>query len=686
MHYQSRSVISKFLSLLCVLISFISLNVKGQELYVGTNYHPHDSDLKQWKRDIPLMQAAGFKVVRMGHLAWDSYEPAEGKFNFSWFDTVMNMMNKAGIKVILDIAIRPAPLWLHHKYPSVNITDASGNMLYPNTRYMVDIGDPDYQRYAFKYADTLTKRYANYPALLAFGIDNESGDGQYSYSETAKGRYIDWLKKKYRSVDTLSKAWAGQRWSRRISQFDEIGFPVSGNIGGSPERMLDFRRFESDEISGFLLKLMDIVHSNAPKALTTTNAWYYSGKKYFDYSNIAYSGKMDRDGGGYYPGNSLTKNDGLYDASFGVARVQFENPAPYWGVEFTTMTAVPNSIRKTAYASLMFGNQMVCGWTWQSMAGGEEQYLEGMVDWDGEPNRKYQEYKQMAAEFKKIEKYGFPYRVKADVGLAFSYGSQIASYAFPEQHDGQLQTCFNLFAKRNIDTRMIEISKSDLEYKLLILPGFALMEQATADKIRAYVKNGGTIIMTSYSAMVDAHNQVFTSPHPGMLNDVFGISVHSFEETANLNEISRLKFTGNKLNVNYNNIDVVTESPRFDVIEARGADVIGKISSLDKDYPVITTHKYGKGTALYIGIPARETVLNPLINELLKATSVNKGPDTPTDVMARNTDSHHTLYLNLSGDNKVISVKGTVKSILTGNIYTGQFTLKPFEPEFIELK
>jgi beta-galactosidase len=62
------------------------------------------------------------------------------------------------------------------------------------------------------------------------------------------------------------------------------------------------------------------------------------------------------------------------------------------------MTAVPDACRKQAYASLMFGNQMVCGWTWQSMWAGEEQYLQGLVDWDGIPNRKYYEYKQIASD------------------------------------------------------------------------------------------------------------------------------------------------------------------------------------------------------------------------------------------------------------------------------------------------
>jgi beta-galactosidase len=537
--------------LITIGILFVfSVNANSQMLFIGANYHPHDSNHDQWEKDIALMKAAGFNVVRMGHLAWDSYEPSEGKFNFCWFDTVMDMMNQAGIKVILDIAIRPAPIWLHHKYPSINITDANGNVLYPNHRYMEDIGDPMYQKYALRYADTITSRYGKHPALLAFGIDNESGDGPISFSETARERYIGWLKTKYSTLDKLNKAWATQRWSRRINEFEEIGFPISGSINGAPERMLDFRRFVSDEVNQALFKVMDKVNTNAPNVQTNTNAWYFSPMKFFDYSPIAYSGKMTREGTGFYPGLSLTTNLGVMDALFGISRVQFESINPYWNTEFTTMTAVPNSIRKSAYATLMYGNQMVCGWTWQSMHSGEEQYLEGMIDWDGIPNRKYYEYKKIATEFKKIEKY-FPYKVQAEVGLAFSFPSEIASIYFPEQHQNQLQACFDLFYYRNMDARVVEISRSSLNYKLLFVPGVAVMDEATAAKIRGFVNNGGTVIMTSNSAVVDETGRVFASTHPGRLGDVFGIRVGSFEEPEALNEISRKSFKGKKIEYTY---------------------------------------------------------------------------------------------------------------------------------------
>ncbi|MCX6222900.1 MAG: beta-galactosidase [Bacteroidia bacterium] len=678
---------NKIRILLLVAISlFFSFALNAQVLYVGANYHPHDDkNLEKIKSDIQLMKAAGLNAVRMGHLAWDSYEPSDGQFDFEWFDKVMDMMNQAGIKVILDIAVRPAPMWLHYKYPSIDVVDKNSDVQYPNHRYMEDIGDPMYQQYALRFADALTKRYGKHPALVAFGVDNESGDGPISYSETAKRRFIVWLRNKYSNLDNLNKAWATQRWSRRFNQFEEIGFPVATHTNDVPERMLDFRRFVSDEINQFLFKVIDKINTNAPNALVNTNAWYYSPLKYFDYSQIAYSGKMTREGCGFYPGTTLTTNWGVMNALFGISRIQFESTNPFWCSEFTTMTAVPNAIRKQAYSTLMYGNQMVCGWTWQSMHSGEEQYLEGMVDWDGIPNRKYDEYKKIATEFKKIEKY-FPYKVQSEVALAFSFPSQIASSSFPEQQENQLQACYNLFYFRNMDSRVVEISRSPLNYKLLIVPGVTVMDETTATKIRDFVKNGGTVIMTSNSAVVDETGKVFASTHPGRLSDVFGIRVGSFEETETINEISRKSYKGKKIEFTYKGKAIDTESARFDIIDPKGAEVIGNLTSLDKDYPIITSNKYGKGRAIYVGLPAKGEVLGSLIDDLIVELGIKKGPEVPSGVMARQIDKNHFLYLNVSREPKEIKMSSKAKSILFDKDYSGNFTIAPYEPEFIEIK
>jgi beta-galactosidase len=138
--------------------------------------------------------------------------------------------------------------------------------------------------------------------------------------------------------------------------------------------------------------------------------------------------------------------------------------------------------------------------------------------------------------------------------------------------------------------------------------------------------------------------------------------------------------------VSYKGNNVETESPRFDVIEPKGAEVLGNITSLDKDYPVITSNKYGKGRAIYIGMPARGEVLSPLLDDLISELYIKQGPDVADGVMARQIDEKHILYLNNSSEPKEIQMKGKSRSILYDKDYTGNFMISSYEPEFIELK
>jgi beta-galactosidase len=114
--------------------------------------------------------------------------------------------------------------------------------------------------------------------------------------------------------------------------------------------------------------------------------------------------------------------------------------------------------------------------------------------------------------------------------------------------------------------------------------------------------------------------------------------------------------------------------------------VLASITSLDKDYPIITSNNYGKGRAIYVGLPAKDEVLNPLLDDLINELSIKKGPDVPTGVMARQIDATHILYLNVSGESKEIPMRRNSRSILFDKDYSGNFTIAPYEPEFIELK
>jgi beta-galactosidase len=653
-------------------------------LMVGVNYHPHDNkDPQKIQSDIALMHAAGFNVVRLGHLAWDSFQPREGEWDFAWFDQVMDAMAQSGLKVVLDIATRPAPLWLHQKHPDIDITDSSGNRLYANHRYMEDVGNPDYQRYALQLTDTLTKRYAHHPALYAFGMDNEPGDGPISYSESVRTRFVQWLKDKYVRLDALNRAWASQRWSRKIGEWNEVGLPQSGDVAGAPERQLDFRRFLSDDLNAFYARMLSLMQRNAPQALTTTNAWYYSASKYFDYAPIAYSDRMKRQGFGFYPGGSLHTYWGLMDNLFGITRIQFENDTPFWCNEFTTMTAAPGSMRRAAYASLLYGNELVCGWTWQSMHGGEEQYLQGLLDWDGVPNRKYEEYARIAQEFKKISPY-FPYVKQSEVGLAYNFESQMLTAHAAQSHDRQVQTAFDALCKRNLDVNMLDLRYSQKPYKLMILAGLNMVDSLTAQRIKDFVYNGGVVVMTSNSAMADPTGQIYSTTRPGLLADLFGIRLGGIEDTATMNECSAT-CTGSQLQVDYKGHSSLIQADSYDVIHLNGASAWATIQNFGDSIPLITKRSYGRGKAIYMGVAAHEGLLGSLLDDLLPQIGVAQGPAVPSEVMAREVAPHKFMYLNLSGETKVIPSDKPSRSLLyDGRTYSHDISLPPYEVEFVE--
>jgi len=300
------------------------------QLFVGTCYQPVDRSPEQIDQDIAIMKRAGFNVVRMGDLSWDSFEPSQGKFTFEWFDSIMDKMHAAGIRVILDIPGLPAPIWLHRAYPGVDIVAQNGTRLPPAERYMDNISDPNYVREVGMMADKLMKRYANHPAVVAIGYDNEIGNGFMSYSEADRQRFIAWLTKKYGTISELNKAWATQRWSRRLNSFEDVDLPLADGPGPS-ERYLDLHRYWSDVTVDRLKELDAIRQRNMPNVPSISNLWDTASRRGFDYLST-YKDYVSYGAEGFYPGDPVS-------GAFGALMTKAGLPTPIWFNEFTAAAA-----------------------------------------------------------------------------------------------------------------------------------------------------------------------------------------------------------------------------------------------------------------------------------------------------------------------------------------------------------
>jgi beta-galactosidase len=647
------------------------------QLFVGTCYQPIDRTPEQIDRDIAIMKHAGFNVVRMGDLSWDSFEPSQGRFDFEWFDKVMDKMQANGIRVILDIPGSPAPIWLHRANPGVDIVSQNGTRLPPAERYMDDISDPGYVRELGVLADALTKRYTHHPAVIAVGYNNEIGNGFMSYSEADRQRFITWLKKKYGTIDELNKAWATQRWSRRLNSFEDVDLPLADGPGPS-ERYLDLHRYWSDVTVARLEELEAIRQRNMPDIPSISNLWDTASTRGFDYL-ATYKSYVSYGALGFYPGDPVS-------GALGALMTRGDLVTPIWFNEFTAggggYYGTPGRSRMYAYLGLMMGAQGFLAWTFNSHLGGEEQALFGLVDHDGTPSWKVDEFARIASEFRQLSKYGFPRYTHPEVAIAYSFDSFVDSNPngpsnttrqyFKPSYTEQVQGAIEPLFRANIDTAIINIGHDSLSpYKLVIVPADYVMDAASAKALRAYVSGGGTVLMTAFSAKVDEHGLWFDTPLPGRLSDVFGLRTNAFYDFP-----APLKFQ-----LGGNSIETAVH--HYEVLEPSTATVVARFTNTADHSPAVTINKFGKGNAIYLATESNASAIGPLMNYFYTIAGIQPGPETPEGVYARVVDGR-TLFVNTTGEEKRIPIAGVKKGIISNRVYEEAVVLGPMEADLVE--
>ncbi len=648
-------------------------------MFVGACYQPIDRTLSQIKADIAIMKSAGFNVVRLGDLSWDSFEPAKGKFTFAWFDKILDQMQAAGIRVVLDIPGSPAPIWLHRAYPGVDIVNQEGCRLPPAERYMDNISDPDYARHAKILAEGMLKRYAKHPAIVAIGYDNEIGNGFMSYSEADRQRFIAWLKKRYGTVARLNKAWATQRWSRRLGSFDDVDLPLKNGPGPS-ERYLDLHRYWSDVTVQRLKELEAVRRKYMPDTPTLSNLWDYAWRRGFDYL-ATYKEYVSFGAMGFYAGGPI-------DGSFQIMMTKGALPTPPWLNEFTAggggWYGDPGRSRMLALSTALIGCQGVMAWTFNSHSGGEEQALFGLVDHDGKASWKIGEWAQIAKDFKTLAKYGFPRYNEPEVAIAYSFEAAVASAPngpsnttkqyFKTPYMDQVQAAFEPLFKKNIDAAVINIGHESLaKYKLVIVPALYLLDEKSAKAIREYVSNGGTVLMTGYSAKMNENSQWFETGLPGRLGEVFGLRTAAFYR--------------NDSGVNFmlNGKEHLSKAQYYEILEPSTAKELGAITNsyLPEHAPILTVNRFGKGQAFYLATESNVSAIAPVLDIVKKAAGIEDGPATPEGVYARVINGR-TFYVNSNWNEVRIPIDGTKKGLLSNKAFTGELVIGAKDADLVE--
>lgn len=246
--------------------------MKTDKLYFGAAYYSEYLPYDRIEKDMEMMARAGMNTIRIAESTWSTLEPADGTFDFTHIDRMLDVSAKYGISVIVGTPTYAIPTWLVRKYPDILAVTNDGPSLYCHRQNM-DITHPGYRMHAERVIRTLMEHVKNVPHIIGFQLDNET-KSYGTAGPRVQQMFVEYLKEKYSHIDEFNHEFGLDYWSNRVNAWED--FPdVRGTINQS--LAAEFQKFQRSLVTDFLSWQADIVREYArPEQFITQNfdfAW-----------------------------------------------------------------------------------------------------------------------------------------------------------------------------------------------------------------------------------------------------------------------------------------------------------------------------------------------------------------------------------------------------------------------------
>jgi beta-galactosidase len=284
----------------------------------------------------------------------------------------------------------------------------------------------------------------------------------------------------------------------------------------------------------------------------------------------------------------------------------------------TNTPLLKGQVRDMAWQAIGHGADTVEYWQWRSAPNGQEEYHGVLVGADGTPVPVYDEIQKVGEEFAKAGPALAGTSPHSDVALVNDYDSRWA-IDFQRHSAGfnpvvEMLAFYGPLREQTQSVDMISINTPLDGYKVVELPGLNVISQATADRLIAYVRNGGHLLLGPRSAMKDEYNALQPERQPGPLESFLGGRVDQFYALD-----SDVPLTGD-LGSGTANIwaeQVSAQSPETKIVER-----YGKSNGWLDDQPAVLSRQVGKGSITYVGAWLDPSLLNTLTTGLLEEAGV----------------------------------------------------------------
>lgn len=625
-------------------------------MLLGVDYYPEQWDLNMLENDLNTIKELGSNVIRIGEFSWHLMEKTEGNYDFSFFDKVIHEASKKGIKVIMGTPTATIPAWLAKKHPSIVSEFEGGKKRTFGGRHIYCFNSPYMYEYSEKIIRQLVNHYKNEKAIVAWQIDNEIGHegSDVCYCENCQREFRNFLSKKFKgNIDKLNEVYGTTFWSQEYNSFDEIPTPMETITTHNPALRLDWERFRSESIVNFINFQTQLIHEIDEKAIVMHDFPGGGLSKHVDYSKCAKD--IDQVAYNNYPVWGGQKEPiKPHEIAFNLDYIRGLKGDNFWiteaimgaqGHDVTGFLPRPNQAKMWSYQGMAHGCDSMMYFRYRGATKGAEQFCYGIIDADNVKRRKFYEVQSF---FKDISNYSkqMKSKIKNDVAIIYDYDS-LAAFRIQRQSyllnvEEEMKKFYKAFYDVNVGVDIIPEDRDISSYKVVIMPQLIITKPQIEKKIKDFVQNGGTVVMTYRCAVKDGDNNVpFGKTMPVNYNELAGIQVI---ETESLQDYDAYTVSGKGQYENINGVGGIFR----DMIVPIDAEVLFNYSDKFYDeFAAVTRKKHDKGYVYYIGCGVEYSILEKIMSDVMKQNNISTRPSPEgVEIVERGDDNKITMYIN----------------------------------------
>ena len=672
-------------------------------MYFGVDYYPEhwvfpyggtaENPEAQWQRDAEHMVAAGINVVRIGEFSWGLCETEDGKFDFDWLKRVMDVMGENGIRVVLGTPTAAPPIWLAKNHPEILPVDDRGLVRHEGTRRAACLNSNVYWNYSKRIVEKLAQALGDHPQLLAWQIDNSLGGNftEAAFNEDTRRDWHLWLEAKYETIERLNQRMGLRHWGQIVSAWDQVPMPMVAPTQHNPALVLDWNRFCSDTIVQFVKMQADILREITPDRPVTTNLRalrhrfdHFDLAEQLDFVSIESTAAIRAK-----PAEIACEIDMLRSLKKTGIRTP-DGDTGFWvmeqkagNVNWQDVNSLvrPGVLRMFTYQLISRGATAVLFFRWRQPRIGSEKFHGAVLPHNLAGSRRvFDEITQLGEELKILTPALKDTQVVAPACILYSHESdwilqqpnQPNKFFSLREH---IQLIYNALHDRNILVDFARPSEDLSRYKIVFAPSLHLLSSTDASRLKLYVQNGGTLVSTFNTGLVDEYNVAPDTGFPHDLTDLFGMEVQEFDMLPQ-GEENHLTFKG-VFPTSYLHPARVW----CDLIEPKGCQIVATYA---KDFfagkPAITINTFGLGKAIYIGTQSHQHFYHDLVGWLRQTAGLIpllKVPENIEVSMREKEGSRIFFLLNHQNSQVRVQFYKPMHDFLTDQNIIGNYDLAP---------